>query len=67
MPKMKSKGAVKKRFRLTKNGKASVQPPRARPRPRSRSTGRPGRRLRKRAHASTGTWAKLVRKMMGEL
>ncbi len=63
MPKMKSKGAVKKRFRETKNGKLK--------------SSRPGRghqhapkdaqrkRDKRKALVTTGTWAKLLKRMMG--
>ncbi len=63
MPKMKSKGAVKKRFRITKTGKLK--------------SSRPGRghmhALRDAAHKRgkrapliiEGTWAKLLKQAMG--
>lgn len=63
MPKMKSKGAVKKRFRITKNGKLK--------------SSRPGRghqhapkdaqakRNKRAALVTDGTWANLLKRMMG--
>lgn len=64
MPKMKSKGAVKKRFRTTKNGKLK--------------SSRPGRghqhapkdaqrkRDKRRSLVTEGTWASLLKRMMGD-
>ena len=63
MPKMKSKGAVKKRFRRTKNGKLK--------------SSRPGRghqhapkdaqrkREKRSALVTEGTWARLLTRMLG--
>lgn len=64
MPKMKSKGAVKKRFRVTKNGKLK--------------SSRPGRghqhaprdakhkREKRGALVTEGTWANLLKPMLGK-
>jgi large subunit ribosomal protein L35 len=62
MPKMKSKGAVKRRFRVTKNGKVL-----------SSKTGRGHmhasknsrtRRNRKKALVTEGTWATIIKRML---
>jgi len=65
MPKLKSKGAAKKRFRVTKSGKIKCSR-HDRGHGHAPFNGKTGRRLRK-PLIITGTWAKLVRKMMGEL
>lgn len=63
MPKMKSKGAVKRRFRVTKSGK--VKCARAfRGHLHAKHNGKQRRGLRKRLVIS-GTWARLIREMMG--
>ena len=63
MPKMKSKGAIKKRFRLTKKGKLkSSRPHRGHQHaPRDAKHGRNKRS----ALVIEGTWAKLLKRMMG--
>lgn len=63
MPKMKSKGAVKKRFQMTKKGKLkSSRPKRGHQHaPRDAKHGRNKRRLL----VIEGTWAKLLKRMMG--
>jgi large subunit ribosomal protein L35 len=65
MPKLKSKGAAKKRFRVTKSGKVKCSR-HDRGHGHAPFNGKTGRRLRK-PLVIEGTWAKLVRKMMGEL
>ena len=65
MPKLKSKGAAKKRFRVTKSGKIKCSR-HDRGHGHAPFNGKTGRRLRK-PLVIEGTWAKLVRKMMGEL
>jgi len=63
MPKMKSKGAVKKRFRQTKSGKLKSN------RPHRGHNHAPHDAATRRRTASAlitgGTWAKLLRRMMG--
>jgi ribosomal protein L35 len=63
MPKMKSRGAVKRRFKVTKSGKAVAS-----------RTGRghqhapknaKSRRANRKQIILTGTWATLMRRMMG--
>jgi large subunit ribosomal protein L35 len=63
MPKMKSKGAVKRRFKVTKSGKVK-----------SSRTGRghqhapkdaKSRRANRTPIVLTGTWATIMRRMMG--
>jgi ribosomal protein L35 len=63
MPKAKSKSAVKKRFRITKHGKAVCSHP-DRGHGHAPFNGATGRRLRKRMVLNP-TWSELVRKMMG--
>ncbi len=63
MPKMKSKGAAKKRFRVTKTGKVKCSR-HDRGHGHAPFGGRTGRKLRK-PLVLEGTWAKLVRRMMG--
>ena len=65
MPKMKSKGAAKKRFRITKSGKIKCSR-HDRGHGHAPFNGKTRRRLRK-PLVIEGTWAKLVRRMMGEL
>lgn len=62
MPKLKSKGAVKKRFRLTKSGKVKSSRPR-RGHMHATKDGAARRALRK-PLISEGTWAALLRRMM---
>lgn len=63
MPKMKSKGAVKKRFRMSKNGKAMCSRP-GRGHGHSAFNGKTGRSLRRRM-VLDHTWSVLISKMMG--
>ena len=63
MPKMKSKGAVKKRFRVSKNGKAMCSRP-ERGHGHAPFNGKVSRNLRKRIVLNQ-TWSTLIRKMMG--
>ena len=64
MPKMKSKGAVKKRFRISKNGKAVCSHP-GRGHGHSPFNGETGRGLRRRMVLDE-TWSRLVRQMLGK-
>jgi ribosomal protein L35 len=64
MPKMKSKGAVKKRFRMSKNGKAMCSKS-GRGHGHAVFKGKTGRRLRKRLVLDS-TWSTLISKMMGD-
>ena len=63
MPKMKSKGAVKGRFRVTKSGKVKCSRP-ARGHMHATKNGKERRHLR-RPLVLDATWSKLIRKMMG--
>ena len=63
MPKMKSKGAVKKRFRITKNGKLKSNRPHRGHMHAIRDAAH--KRNKRRALITEGTWAKLLRRMMG--
>ena len=63
MPKAKSKGAVKKRFRISKTGKAVCSHP-DRGHGHAPFNGQTSRRLRKRMVLNP-TWSTLMRKMMG--
>ena len=63
MPKLKSKGAVKKRFRVTKSGKLKSSRP-ARGHMHASKNGQQ-RRERRRLLVTEGTWANLLRRMMG--
>jgi len=63
MPKLKSKGAAKKRFRVTKSGKVKCSR-HDRGHGHAPFNGKTGRRLRK-PLVIEGTWARLVRQMMG--
>ena len=63
MPKMKSKGAVKKRFRITKGGRAVCSHP-DRGHGHAPFSGKVSRQLRKRMVLDS-TWSTLIRKMMG--
>jgi ribosomal protein L35 len=62
MPKMKSKGAVKKRFRMSKHGKAVCSRP-GRGHMHASYTGETGRRLRRRMVLNK-TWSTLIGRMM---
>ncbi len=62
MPKMKSKSAVKKRFRISKSGKAICSHP-DRGHGHAPFNGKTGRKLRRRMVLNS-TWSTLVRKMM---
>ena len=62
MPKMKSKGAVKKRFRVTKSGKVICSRP-GRGHQHAPKNAKQSRRLRKPIVLS-GAWAKLMKKML---
>jgi len=63
MPKMKSKGAVKKRFRRTKSGKLkSNRPQRGHMHAIKDAAEKRGKRT---ALVTEGTWAKLLLRMMG--
>jgi ribosomal protein L35 len=61
MPKAKSKSAVKKRFRISKHGKAVCSHP-DRGHGHAPFNGKTGRRLRKRL-VLNATWSTLIRKM----
>lgn len=63
MPKMKSKGAVKKRFRTTKSGMVKCSKPR-RGHMHAWRNGKQRRTLRK-PLVLDGTWASLIRNMLG--
>jgi large subunit ribosomal protein L35 len=63
MPKMKTKGAVKKRFKITKNGKLKSSRP-SRGHQHAPKNGKQ-RRNRRAAIVTEGTWAKLLKRMMG--
>jgi len=63
MPKLKSKGAVKKRFRVTKTGKLKSSRP-ARGHMHASKNGKQ-RRERRSALVTDGAWANLLRRMMG--
>jgi len=63
MPKMKSKGAVKKRFRLTKSGRMKCSRP-ARGHMHASKDAAAKRRLRERILLPP-SWGKLMRRMMG--
>ena len=63
MPKMKSKGAVKKRFRVSKNGKVRCSRP-ARGHLHAPFGGDVRRRLRQQIQLSH-TWGVLMKRMMG--
>jgi ribosomal protein L35 len=62
MPKMKSKSAVKKRFRISKHGKAVCSRP-DRGHGHAPFNGKTGRQLRRRLVLNS-TWSTLVRKMV---
>lgn len=62
MPKLKSKGAIKKRFRVTKKGKV-VCSRQGRGHFHAPKNGKQKRRLRE-PLVFDGTWARIIRKMM---
>ena len=62
MPKMKTKGSVKRRFRVTKSGKVKCSRP-FRGHMHAIHNGKERRSLR-REIVITGTWARLLKKMM---
>ena len=64
MPKMKSKGAVKKRFRTTKSGKLKCSKPRRghQHAPKDAKT----KRNKRRHIVIEGTWAYLLKRMMSK-
>ena len=62
MPKMKSKGAVKKRFRMSKHGKAVCSKP-GRGHMHASFNGETGRKLRRRMVLNQ-TWSILIGRMM---
>jgi len=62
MPKMKSKGAVKRRFRVTKNGKV-VSSKTGRGHMHASKTART-RRNRKKPLVVGGTWATIIKRML---
>jgi ribosomal protein L35 len=62
MPKMKSKGAVKKRFRISKHGKALCSRP-GRGHLHAPYGGKTRRTLRRRIVLNT-TWSNLIRRMV---
>jgi ribosomal protein L35 len=63
MPKAKSKGSVKKRFRISKHGKVLCSKP-ARGHMHAIHSGKERRTLR-RPLVISGRWARLVKQMMG--
>ena len=63
MPKMKSKGAIKKRFKISKRGKAMCDRP-ERGHMHASKNGSQRRALRKRIVFNT-TWSNLIKRMMG--
>jgi large subunit ribosomal protein L35 len=63
MPKMKSKGAVKRRFKVTKHGKVLCSKP-FRGHMHAIHNGKERRSLR-RSIVIEGTWARLIKKMLG--
>jgi ribosomal protein L35 len=62
MPKMKSKGAVKKRFRMSKKGKAMCSHP-GRGHMHASYTGETSRKMRRRMVLNK-TWSNLIARMM---
>ena len=63
MPKLKTKGSCKRRFKITKNGKVKCSKP-ARGHMHAIHSGKEKRNLRDKI-VLTGTWARLIKKMMG--
>ena len=64
MPKMKSKGAVKKRFRVSKNGKVSCNRP-SRGHMKAKNDSKTRRTLNTRL-ILTPTWGRLMSRLMGK-
>jgi ribosomal protein L35 len=64
MPKMKSKGAVKKRFRVSKNGKVSANRP-SRGHMHAKNDSGLRRKLNTRLILPP-TWGRLMRRLMGD-
>ena len=62
MPKQKTKGAVKKRFKITKSGKAVCSRP-SRGHFHAPKNAKQARKLRE-PIVLTGTWARLIKQMM---
>ncbi|QDV06764.1 50S ribosomal protein L35 [Planctomycetes bacterium Poly30] len=63
VPKMKSKGAVKKRFRMTKSGKLKCSRPKRGHQHAPKDAKH--KRNKRKAIIVTGTWAYLLKRMMG--
>ena len=63
MPKMKSKGAIKKRFKISKNGKAICSRP-GRGHQHAPKNGKQSRNLRRQI-VMDKTWSTLIGRMMG--
>ena len=63
MPKMKSKGAVKKRFRRTKKGKLKCSKPKRGHQHAPKDA--KAKRNKRSAIVIEGTWARLLQRMMG--
>lgn len=63
MPKMKSKGAIKKRFKISKGGKAICGRP-ERGHMHATKDGKHARALRKKIVLNTA-WSNLIKRMMG--
>lgn len=63
MPKLKTKGSCKRRFKITKNGKVKCSKP-GKGHMHAIHSGKEKRTLREKI-VLTGTWARLVKKMMG--
>ena len=63
MPKMKSKGAVKKRFRVTKSGKLKSSRPGRGHQHAPKNSQR--KRNKRAAMVTSGAWAKLLKRMLG--
>lgn len=63
MPKLKSKGAIKKRFKVTKSG-IVIAKRAGGSHYNAHHTGKKRRGLRKQLHLN-GTWSRLIRRMMG--
>ena len=62
MPKLKTKGSLKRRFRVTKNGKVKCSRP-ARGHMHAIHSGKQRRQLRE-SIVLTGNWARLIKKML---
>jgi large subunit ribosomal protein L35 len=63
MPKMKSKGAVKKRFRMTKSGKLKASRPKRGHQHAPKDA--KSKRGKRKPLIIDGTWARLLSRMMG--